>query len=49
MFNTPYLDDRTIIDRSEEVAKTIDIVWQTGPSLAVELNVKKKIVAWKSY
>ncbi|GKE08224.1 hypothetical protein Tco_1411775 [Tanacetum coccineum] len=36
-----YLDDRTVIEDSEEVVRVLDIIKVSGPGLGLELNIKK--------
>ncbi|XP_021979967.1 uncharacterized protein LOC110876095 [Helianthus annuus] len=43
-----YLDDGTIIGGSEEVARVLDIIKVTGPTLGLELNIKKTKLFWSS-
>lgn len=39
--HTWYLDDGTIIGDSEEVAKSLNIIRESGPRLGPELNIQK--------
>ncbi|GJX88186.1 hypothetical protein Tco_0340200 [Tanacetum coccineum] len=41
-----YHDDGTVIGDSEEVAKMSDIIKVSGPSLGLELNIKKTEIVW---
>ncbi|KAL4583664.1 hypothetical protein LXL04_008246 [Taraxacum kok-saghyz] len=43
-----YLDDGSMIRDVEEVAKLIDIIRVTGPTLGLELNIKKTEIFWPS-
>ncbi|XP_076934174.1 uncharacterized protein LOC143600337 [Bidens hawaiensis] len=43
-----YLDDGTVIGDSMEVAKVLDIIKVTGPTLGLELNIKKTELFWPS-
>ncbi|KAJ0755819.1 putative reverse transcriptase domain, exostosin, DNA/RNA polymerase superfamily [Helianthus annuus] len=43
-----YLDDGTIIGGSEEVARVLDTIKVTGPTLGLELNIKKTELFWPS-
>ncbi|PWA80994.1 hypothetical protein CTI12_AA190310 [Artemisia annua] len=43
-----YLDDGTVIEDSEEVARALDIIRITGPGLGLELNIKKIEIFWPS-
>ncbi|XP_022042194.1 uncharacterized protein LOC110944857 [Helianthus annuus] len=43
-----YLDDGTVIGGSEEVARVLDIIKVTGPTLSLELNIKKTELFWPS-
>ncbi|GJZ93051.1 hypothetical protein Tco_0665116, partial [Tanacetum coccineum] len=43
-----YLDDGTVIEDSEEVAKVLDIIKLSGPGLGLELNIKKTDIFWPS-
>ncbi|XP_052626824.1 uncharacterized protein LOC128133428 [Lactuca sativa] len=43
-----YLDDGTVIGDSEEVARVLNIIWLHGPSLGLELNIKKTKIFWPS-
>ena len=43
-----YLDDGTIIGRTEEVARALDIIREVGPSFGLELNVCKTELFWPS-
>ncbi|GKD50829.1 hypothetical protein Tco_1279805, partial [Tanacetum coccineum] len=43
-----YLDDGTVIEDSEEVAKVLDIIKVSGPGLGLELNIKKTEIFWPS-
>ncbi|GJR04901.1 putative reverse transcriptase domain-containing protein [Tanacetum coccineum] len=43
-----YLDDETVIGDSEEVARVLDIIKVSGPSLGLELNIKKTDIFWPS-
>ncbi|XP_076909315.1 uncharacterized protein LOC143566517 [Bidens hawaiensis] len=47
-FHAWYLDDGTIIGDAIEVAKALDIIRSKGPSLGLELNIKKTEVYWPS-
>ncbi|KAI3813815.1 hypothetical protein L1987_18550 [Smallanthus sonchifolius] len=44
-----YLDDGTVIGNSEEVARVLDIIKVVGPTLGLELNIKKTELFWPSY
>jgi hypothetical protein len=48
LFHAWYLDDGTIIGDSEEVAKSLDIIRETGPGLGLLLNIRKTEVFWPS-
>ncbi|KAJ0771049.1 putative exostosin [Helianthus annuus] len=43
-----YLDDGTVIGGSEEVARVLDIIRVSGPTLGLELNIKKTELFWPS-
>ncbi|MCI42906.1 hypothetical protein A2U01_0064143, partial [Trifolium medium] len=43
-----YLDDETIIGDSAEVAKSLDIIRETGPGLGLHLNIRKMEIFWPS-
>ncbi|KAL5703887.1 hypothetical protein ACHQM5_022381 [Ranunculus cassubicifolius] len=43
-----YLDDGTVIGDSEEVAKALNIIRETGPGLGLELNIRKTELFWPS-
>ena len=47
-FHAWYLDDGTIIGKATEVAKALDIIRLEGPSLGLQLNIKKTEVFWPS-
>src|ERR1043165_7352506 len=47
-FHAWYLDDGTIIGAATEVAKALDIIRLEGPSLGLQLNIKKTAVFWPS-
>ena len=36
-----YLDDGTVIGDTEEVAKVLGIIQESGPELGLELNIRK--------
>ncbi|CAL5191851.1 unnamed protein product [Lathyrus oleraceus] len=40
------LDDETVIRDSEEVAKALDIILETGSDLSLELNIYKTDIFW---
>ncbi|XP_076896048.1 uncharacterized protein LOC143548884 [Bidens hawaiensis] len=48
LFHAWYLDDGMIIRDAIEVAKALDIIRSKGPSLGLELNIKKAEVYWSS-
>nr|GEU91684.1 putative reverse transcriptase domain-containing protein [Tanacetum cinerariifolium] len=43
-----YLDDGTVIGDSEEVVRVLHIIKMSGPSLGLELNIKKTEIYWPS-
>ncbi|GJW79180.1 putative reverse transcriptase domain-containing protein [Tanacetum coccineum] len=43
-----YLDDRTVIRDSKEVARVLDIIKVSGLGLGLELNIKKTDIFWPS-
>ncbi|KAJ0770727.1 putative reverse transcriptase domain, exostosin [Helianthus annuus] len=43
-----YLGDGTVIGGSEEVARVLDIIKVSGPTLGLELNIKKTELFWPS-
>jgi hypothetical protein len=47
-FHAWYLDDGTIIGDSVQVAKALDIISMEGPSLGLQLNIRKTEVFWPS-
>jgi hypothetical protein len=48
LFNDWYINDETIIGISEEVAKSIDIIRETGLGLRLHLNIRKTKIFWPS-
>jgi hypothetical protein len=48
LFHAWYLDDGTIIGDSGEVAKSLDIIRETGPGLGLQLNIRKTEIFWPS-
>src|SRR6266487_829484 len=48
LFHAWYFDDETIIGDSEEVAKSLDIIRETGPGLGLLLNIRKTEIFWPS-
>ncbi|XP_076948911.1 uncharacterized protein LOC143621346 [Bidens hawaiensis] len=48
-FHAWYLDDGTIIGGANEVAKALDIISSEGPSLGLQLNIKKTEVFWPAF
>ncbi|KAL6502820.1 hypothetical protein OROHE_023988 [Orobanche hederae] len=43
-----YLDDGTVIGDVEEVARVLDVIGVAGPSLGLQLNIKKTELFWPS-
>ncbi|MCI41849.1 hypothetical protein A2U01_0063083, partial [Trifolium medium] len=48
LFHAWYLDDGTIIEESEEVAKSLNVIRETGPRLGLHLNIRKTYIFWPS-
>lgn len=48
LLNPWYLGDETIIRDSHNVAKSIDIIRETGPGLGLEFNIRKNEIIWPS-
>ena len=43
-----YLDDGTVIGDTEEVAKVLGIIQESGPELGLKLNIRKTELFWPS-
>ncbi|XP_022007936.1 uncharacterized protein LOC110907233 [Helianthus annuus] len=48
LFHAWYLDDGTIIGPVREVAKALEVISREGPSLGLQLNVRKTELFWPS-
>ena len=46
LFHAWYLDDGTLIGDATQVANALDIIRAEGPSLGLQLNIKKTEVFW---